>query len=100
MGNTVKGADPERCTRHAKQRFDAGAHLPRGFVGEGHRHDAVWRSAFGLNQPRYTMREHTCLTTTGACQHQHRTDRCRDGFALSVVERIEYRREIHAGREF
>src|SRR5205085_341693 len=96
--NAVKGADPQSAARHTEQPLDATAHLPRRLVGEGHGQDAVGRDALGLDQPRDAVRQHPGLAAAGPGEHQHRAERRGDRGALSVVQRIEDRGQIHGGR--
>ena len=95
MRDAMKGADPQRCAGHAKQRLDAGAHLAGRLVGEGHGDDAMDRGFFSLHQPDDAVGEHAGLAAARAGEHEHGTDGRGHGFALRFVQRVEDRGKVH-----
>ena len=100
VGEAVKGSHPHTALYIVVQQFlYAGAHLPRGLVGKGHRHNAVGRQALYLDFPGNAVYQHAGFATSGAGQYQRARAVGGDGVALSVVELIENIRYVH-GRLF
>ena len=67
-------------------------HFSRRFVGERNGQDRRRRHPLVADEVRNPVRNHTCLTASGACQDQERTFGVRDGFALLWIQALE---EIH-----
>ncbi len=86
VGQTMEGADPHAARVDRQHRRDAGEHLLRRLVGEGHREDAVRRHLPGLDQPHDARGQHPRLARAGARQNQRRFMRQRHGGALFGVE--------------
>ena len=97
MGNAVKRPHPQGAQRQAEQRFDAPPHLPRGLVGERHRHDVVGRRA-RLQQVRDAMHQHARLAAARASQHETVAWGRAYGGALGVIQRGKKAFRIHAQR--
>ena len=95
MSDAVKGTDPQRRTRHAKQCFDAAAHLAGCLVRERHRENAVRRDILDLHQPSNAMREHARLAAARTRKHERRRQRRRHRSALLIIQPIENVGYVH-----
>ena len=100
VGKAVKCANPKIAGRHIQQALDAMPHLGCRFVGKGNRKQALWTEALDIDQPGGAMGQHAGLTATSAGDHQQRLRRRANSFALSVIQRIEYRGYVHRAWRF
>ncbi len=85
MGQTVERADPQAGGGQLQQAFHPAAHFAGGFVGEGHRQQAVRRYAFHPDQPGDAVHEYACLAAARAGQNEGGALGGGDGFPLGGV---------------
>ena len=93
--DAVEGPNPHAARTVRQQCGDSGAHFGGGFVGEGHRQNAVQRSIEKLIQPTDAVGQHPGFSGTGAGQHQIRTGLGADGLALRRIQGINEAGDIH-----
>jgi hypothetical protein len=83
----VKGADPKVSREVVSEKLrEARAHLPRGFVRERHREDAIGRDARLRDEVRHAVRDHAGLAASRPSEHEKRAARMRRGLGLRVVQ--------------
>jgi len=85
MRNAMESAHPHAAHRHREQRLSAAAHLRCRFVRERDCEYAVWRDAFGFDEPSNAMHEDTRLAAAGSGHHEVVAERRGDRFALPIV---------------
>ncbi len=100
MRQPVEGTHPHAAGIHrlagiGQQRFQAGAHFPRGLVGKGDRHDGVGRYLLDLNQPGDPMHQHPGLAAARTGQNQLVMGGGGNGLALGVVQIVKQGGYIH-----
>ncbi len=92
---TVECAHPHATNRKPEQLLDATAHLQARLVGESHRQDGQRRYTERLHQPRHAVGENPGLAAACSGEHEYRSRRGTDRFALRVVQIVEDVRDVH-----
>ncbi len=99
VAQAMEGADPHGTHIDRNQRGQAGLHLARRLVGEGHGQNTRRAGLGGGQQPGNTGGQHAGLAAAGTRQHQRGA--CRPGhgtqlFGIQTVEQIS----THNGARF
>jgi hypothetical protein len=95
MGESVKGAYPQVVYGHLQQGLDAAAHFRGSLVGKGYGQQALRRDAFDIDEPGGTMSKDARLAAAGTGDDQQWSGWRRNGFSLSLIQRFEYRCNVH-----